>query len=1257
MYSINLETWKSNLEEEDKIFKERIDNLKRKEDLLKLDLDKKRSELQKEVKKIRDAKNQPLSSEFGIKFFRELNNVIGKSEKQLIRDSSKLSDLSSKREEYLKKLEMEDIALANLRSELELLKNRNSDNSLIEDLNKKIEVQMEIFNHTLADYQMARDKFELELSIEKKKNFESLEKMVVQKLEQKERQLSKDPEYQTFAKKLNNLTLKIEQLINNYNKEQQEIKETVERLQEDYVKFLSSVEEAKQSLIRIKEEKAKKKERWPDVKTDPKKYVTKLQKMYEEKADDLFKDNSICEASDQSKVALRVYQEMVGELMRPFNKLRGLLLYHDVGTGKTTSALQTILRTCEEYNNVPSTQWIQTDILVLLPTEKLIGNFKTDLQKLLPAYNVKKQKNEQLVITSSFFKEKKPNTMYISIKLPKRNDEIRIILHKFTVQIDQSVRNKWLRDYALNNQKYSGKYNIILPFKGLIIVDEAHNLVNPSALKTTLPNNVVILGREISNTRDIKLLLMTATPVMDSIFDMFKLLNMLKDPGAPDRIPEGTWRDNSGKPLPGENNTKESRAAEEERILFNDKTGYLKKFKTSKGIQIDWKSPEHKLNFQRSSVGLISYVTLRFDALVYPTIKVSCGNNTNQRCEYVFKVNENGEFTINQNTTALPLTAEEKEAVDQRDYRHIRTIKVVVPLTKNAVNNMVNSKSFKALTKFDLTNSEENSLIQTVLPFSVKNYKTKSIVEYSNKVKSLGVLLDKYPNEKHFVYTSAKNYGDGPQAILDYLKKVRGYEVITRFNIAEFTEMIQQDIESKKKGSKTATEEIIEYNERKKQGKKIFSGRYVIYFGRMVGDKDAKDEGFAKTMNEFLGKALELFNQQQNTSGQYIQVFVGDRTSKEGVNLKAVKHVHLMEPPVNKTSRQQAIGRALRFCSHSALKVEERTVRVYTYVNELDQNLITKKKLDEKDKANIRIEEYLFEGHNTPETSDFFLKALEEVAIDCLLLKNYNHIAACSSLITPNGNRTKSEVCYDPGDEDSIPFRSEELIPILEERGINVKSTDTFSYHCRLLGGLLAKDQQWTLEDQVLYDLLEREKRFKRKHSVLKTEDKASGVVHWAKKAFKKALNGPKNFISQWYNRILERNGEADVPYNLLTTDGRVLDFEVVPMLPGEENIDFNVPSYDIVSKLMLHKFTLKDPNMLYSMILLLTEKDGDALYAILEGKKNKSLRDQTVSEDKMKKIERNAKLYLKAEYSEKEIIRMQEELQKAIKKKPKYDL
>ena len=68
-----------------------------------------------------------------------------------------------------------------------------------------------------------------------------------------------------------------------------------------------------------------------------------------------------------------------------------------------------------------------------------------------------------------------------------------------------------------------------------------------------------------------------------------------------------------------------------------------------------------------------------------------------------------------------------------------------------------------------------------------------------------------------------------------------------------------------------------------------------------------------------------------NLKGELCRVFCITSAGAEGLSLRNVRRVHIMEPYWNPVRTDQVKGRAVRICSHIDLELEERNVEVFTY--------------------------------------------------------------------------------------------------------------------------------------------------------------------------------------------------------------------------------------------------------------------------------------------------------------------------------------
>jgi hypothetical protein len=98
----------------------------------------------------------------------------------------------------------------------------------------------------------------------------------------------------------------------------------------------------------------------------------------------------------------------------------------------------------------------------------------------------------------------------------------------------------------------------------------------------------------------------------------------------------------------------------------------------------------------------------------------------------------------------------------------------------------------------------------------------------------------------------------------------------------------------------------------------------------------------------------------------------------EGINLNNVRQVHILEPYWNEVRIEQVIGRALRFCQHKDLPLEERIVDVFRY------KVIRK---SGKETTDERLENISRKKNNLLLS---FSDAVKSAAVDCELFKAHN---------------------------------------------------------------------------------------------------------------------------------------------------------------------------------------------------------------------------------------------------------------------------
>lgn len=112
---------------------------------------------------------------------------------------------------------------------------------------------------------------------------------------------------------------------------------------------------------------------------------------------------------------------------------------------------------------------------------------------------------------------------------------------------------------------------------------------------------------------------------------------------------------------------------------------------------------------------------------------------------------------------------------------------------------------------------------------------------------------------------------------------------------------------------------------------------YALYTGT---EQDPKVRFFLKSLYNNVWDALpasilkDLAGQgcTTNLRGETCKGFIITKTGAEGITLKNVRQVHIIESHWNAVRTKQVIGRAVRYESHKDLPKEERDVRIYQYV-------------------------------------------------------------------------------------------------------------------------------------------------------------------------------------------------------------------------------------------------------------------------------------------------------------------------------------
>jgi len=130
---------------------------------------------------------------------------------------------------------------------------------------------------------------------------------------------------------------------------------------------------------------------------------------------------------------------------------------------------------------------------------------------------------------------------------------------------------------------------------------------------------------------------------------------------------------------------------------------------------------------------------------------------------------------------------------------------------------------------------------------------------------------------------------------------------------------------------------------------------------------------------------LSIINNDNNKNGEEVKIIIGTRTTGEGLDFKRIRQVHVLEPWFNLSRIDQITGRASRYCSHADLPPLQQNVEIFLYAVEPPKK-VNKREMD-TETIDTRI-------YRIAEIKDIKIKKVEyilkQAAVDCALNKEGN---------------------------------------------------------------------------------------------------------------------------------------------------------------------------------------------------------------------------------------------------------------------------
>lgn len=712
-------------------------------------------------------------------------------------------------------------------------------------------------------------------------------------------------------------------------------------------------------------------------------YDTKYEGKHEGKIEEV--SNELCNADFE----LAPHQTFVRNFLSFQTPYNGLLLYHGLGSGKTCSAISV----AEEMRDYMKQMGI-TQRIIVVASPNVQDNFILQLFDERKLREVDGLWNIRACTGNKYLKEINPMNMK-GLTREKVITQIKRIINTSYLFMGYLEFANFISkkadvgsEVSAEKQKTLMKYKLRKIFeKRLIIIDEVHNI------RFTEDNKdkrvAVELTRLIENVPNLRLLLLSATPMYNSYKEIAWLLGLLN---KNDRRSTFEVKDVFNK----DGSFIVSKSGEEigKDLLIRKATGYVSFVRGENPYIFPFRiwptefSPENtfakkiKPSIQMNGKPIIA----SSEALNVLSIYL-CDIGSVQQIGYDYIIDKlkKGELIQNANPKRIMPSFENMESVGypllQRPFE---ALNMVFPDKRLGVENS-NLDPKDIVGKGGL--SRIMSSRETVSPqfrgdFEYKTdefgriFSPELLGKYSSKIKNIcdsvkkstGVIL---------IYSHYIDAGLLPVALA--LEEI-GLTRAGRESLFKTAPTSPVDAMTFKPKSEVTTGEFT-------------PAKYIMITGTETLSPDNVAE-------------LNMVTDPDNKYGQNVKVVLISQAGAEGLDFKFIRQVHILEPWYNMNRPEQVIGRAVRSCSHKALPFSERNVEIYLY-----GSILNNEREEAADLYLYRLAELkaLQIGNVT--------RALKQSAVDCILNSEQQGftIDKMNMIVTQNLSSGKS-IQYQVGD-------------------------------------------------------------------------------------------------------------------------------------------------------------------------------------------------------------------------------------------------
>nr|QFG73572.1 MAG: hypothetical protein [Megaviridae environmental sample] len=595
--------------------------------------------------------------------------------------------------------------------------------------------------------------------------------------------------------------------------------------------------------------------------------------------------NEIC----MGKRSAQLQQQFVAQYIHPSTPYKNILLFHGVGTGKTCAA-----------------------IMIAENFKDQVLRYKTKIYVITSGPILKKEFFNELSTCNDAYKNLPPK--------------------QFSKAVKKYYRFWSYKKFVESTDKDDAELNIDLS-NSVIIIDEAHNIVGNTRGDALI--------KVLKTNKNIRLILLTATPMRNLPQDIIPLINFMR---------------------------------------INDGKKILKESKIFSGSSIDQEIKPESINaFQQASKGYISFLegknpytfAIQRDMGILPdfllfTRIVSCEMHTFQKKAYNMYLSSSEHDGDHLDRRSQSLSNFVFPGMEKN------TAKIIPIFGENKLNSM------KIQLEEALENTQNSNLLKNIKKTFKMDEPLDEIIHAKNETKTLtGAFLKKkylknFSAKFHKCLCNIDDLSEGTAFV---------YSSLVRVGVHQFVHVLLENgyLEYQESENYILGDDTLHYTGKIRYGK--FKQKYNKKFiPKFIPATFISITGGGEEFNEIPDEKVriikKIFNNPANASGKHIKVLVGSRVVREGITFENVSQVHILDVHYHLGLNEQIIGRAIRHCKHITVTNKDNPypeVKVFRYAVTLSGSKLSREEemLKKSEIKYIQIKKVE--------------RILQEIAIDCPL--------------------------------------------------------------------------------------------------------------------------------------------------------------------------------------------------------------------------------------------------------------------------------